>query len=65
MMNLLPPQTSSRATTATRSVTDTVSSATNWINATVRDAMMLENQLALRHPAEQAARCERGREARE
>jgi hypothetical protein len=46
-------------------VTDMVSSATNWINATVRDAMMLENQiplflfsqaLALRHPdAEQAA----------
>ncbi|PUZ50275.1 hypothetical protein GQ55_6G045900 [Panicum hallii var. hallii] len=45
-------------------VTDMVSSATNWINATVRDAMMLENQLplflfsqalALRHPTEQAA----------
>ena len=46
-------------------VTDMVSSATNWINATVRDAMMLENQiplflfsqaLELRHPkAEQAA----------
>jgi hypothetical protein len=46
-------------------VTDMVSSATNWINATVRDAMMLENQLplflfsqalSLRHPAaEQAA----------
>ncbi|CAO2168170.1 unnamed protein product [Urochloa humidicola] len=46
-------------------ITDMVSSATNWINATVRDAMMLENQLplflfsqalALRHPAaEQAA----------
>ncbi|KAF8713000.1 hypothetical protein HU200_028790 [Digitaria exilis] len=46
-------------------VTDMVSSATNWINATVRDAMMLENQLplflfsqalALRHPtADQAA----------
>lgn len=44
-------------------VTDMVSSATNWINATVRDAVMLENQLplflfsqalALRHPAEQA-----------
>ncbi|WVZ94932.1 hypothetical protein U9M48_040759 [Paspalum notatum var. saurae] len=45
--------------------TDMVSSATNWINATVRDAMMLENQLplflfsqviSLRHPnAEQAA----------
>lgn len=45
--------------------TDMVSSATNWINATVRDAMMLENQLplflfsqalALRHPtAERAA----------
>ncbi|KAL6840789.1 hypothetical protein ACP4OV_029315 [Aristida adscensionis] len=27
--------------------TDMVSSATNWINATVRDAMMLENQLPL------------------
>jgi hypothetical protein len=45
-------------------VTDMVSSATNWINATVRDAMRLENQLplflfsqalALRHPTEQAA----------
>ncbi|RLM60421.1 putative UPF0481 protein [Panicum miliaceum] len=45
-------------------VTDMVSSATNWINATVRDAMMLENQLplflfsqalALRHPTEQVA----------
>ncbi|RCV29884.1 hypothetical protein SETIT_6G049200v2 [Setaria italica] len=45
-------------------VTDMVSSATNWINATARDAMMLENQLplflfsqalSLRHPAEQAA----------
>ncbi|TVU42958.1 hypothetical protein EJB05_09385, partial [Eragrostis curvula] len=45
-------------------VTDMVSSATNWINATVRDAMMLENQLplflfaqalALRHASEQAA----------
>ncbi|KAJ1267456.1 hypothetical protein BS78_07G057400 [Paspalum vaginatum] len=45
--------------------TDMMSSATNWINATVRDAMMLENQiplflfseaLALRHPnAQQAA----------
>ncbi|TVU43025.1 hypothetical protein EJB05_09456, partial [Eragrostis curvula] len=44
--------------------TDMVSSATNWINATVRDAMMLENQLplflfaqalALRHATEQAA----------
>ncbi|KAF8747271.1 hypothetical protein HU200_013261 [Digitaria exilis] len=45
-------------------VTDMVSSATNWINATVRDAMMLENQLplflfsqalSLRHPiADQA-----------
>ncbi|XP_062195015.1 putative UPF0481 protein At3g02645 [Phragmites australis] len=45
-------------------VTDMVSSATTWINATVRDAMMLENQLplflfaqalALRHATEQAA----------
>ncbi|KAL6659359.1 hypothetical protein ACP70R_003399 [Stipagrostis hirtigluma subsp. patula] len=45
-------------------VTDMVSSATNWINATVRDAMMLENQLPLflfaqalqlRHATEQAA----------
>ncbi|KAL6658962.1 hypothetical protein ACP70R_003002 [Stipagrostis hirtigluma subsp. patula] len=44
--------------------TDMVSSATNWINATVRDAMMLENQLPLflfaealqlRHATEQAA----------
>jgi hypothetical protein len=44
--------------------TDMVSSATNWINATVRDAMMLENQLplflfaqalALRHASQQAA----------
>ncbi|XP_006659870.3 putative UPF0481 protein At3g02645 [Oryza brachyantha] len=44
--------------------TDMVSSATNWINAVVRDAMMLENQiplflfacaLELRHDAEQAA----------
>ncbi|CAL5028672.1 unnamed protein product [Urochloa decumbens] len=31
-----------------------VSSATNWINATVRDAMMIENQLPLRVLAEAA-----------
>ncbi|XP_037451486.1 putative UPF0481 protein At3g02645 [Triticum dicoccoides] len=44
--------------------TDMVSSATNWINAMVRDAMMLENQiplflfagaLQLRHASEEAA----------
>lgn len=32
--------------------TDMVSSAANWINATVRDAMMIENQLPLRVLAE-------------
>ncbi|TVU42956.1 hypothetical protein EJB05_09383, partial [Eragrostis curvula] len=45
-------------------VTDIISSTTNWIQATVRDAMMLESQLplflfaqalALRHASEQAA----------
>ncbi|WVZ94931.1 hypothetical protein U9M48_040758 [Paspalum notatum var. saurae] len=43
---------------------DMMSSATNWINATVRDAMMLENQLplfvfsqviSLRHPTDEQA----------
>ncbi|CAN6242542.1 unnamed protein product [Urochloa humidicola] len=41
------------ATAATEDVT-TVSSAANWINATVRDAMMIENQIPLRVLAEAA-----------
>ncbi|CAO2041566.1 unnamed protein product [Urochloa humidicola] len=43
-------------TAATEDVT-TVSSAANWINATVRDAMMIENQLPLRVLAEAAQLC--------